>query len=120
MAQQGCNDHTQEFDQLLDTLVQRSGQYCRTTPLDDLQRAINLDDPHRTNQVRMCVVRIERALRGCNALDARKDSIAAIVMVLLRSFAGNPDADASRAALAVPRIKDSVHNMAKKYFGPGV
>jgi hypothetical protein len=123
---QSYNDQdTQEFDQLIDTLVQRSGLWtppfpARRLPLDDLHRTIQLDDPIRTNQVRGFVVAIERVLRGTGALEVRRDAIAAIVAVLARAYAANPDADASQAAQAVPRIKDSVMNMARKWFGTAV
>jgi hypothetical protein len=85
--------------------------------MDDLHRTINLDDPIRTNQVRMFVVRIERVLRGTGAEDVRRDAIAAIVAVLARAYA---DGVAPAAPVETSRViassKGSVGSLARKYF----
>jgi len=122
--QSPTDNDTQEFDQLIDTLVQRSGLYCRTPAaqqpmMDDLHRTIELDDPTRTDQVRGFVVRIERVLRGCNVLNVRRDAIAAIVAVLARRYLGEPMPNPGCDPDKLRRIRDSfaylaitsVHNL---------
>jgi hypothetical protein len=95
---------------IIAVLAGTSGTPQRICPDDALHDAIRLDDPTRTDLIRLFLRGVEGIVRGT---DARQDVIAAIMAVLARAYAGGAPAQ----GIADPsRLRMTFANLARKYF----